>query len=57
VRLRAWQETKDQRPILTGDGMITPVKGDLVAVLVIERWDNFEAAIEALRKLYQSKEP
>lgn len=55
--MRSWIETKDIRPLNTGSEMLEVRKGDLVVCWVVERWDDPEAAIEALRKLIGSKEP
>lgn len=57
MRLRSWIETKDIRPLNTGSEMLEVRKGDLVVCWVVERWDDPEAAIEALRKLLGGKEP
>lgn len=58
LRSRSWIETKDIRPINTGSEMMEVRKGDLVVCFVVERWtDDFEAAIEALRKLHCGDKP
>jgi len=57
VRLRAWTEQKDIRPLNTGGEMLEVRRGDLVVCFVIERWDDFDAAVEALRKLYKGDKP
>ena len=57
MRLRAWTEQKDIRPLNTGGEMLEVRRGDLVVCFVIERWDDFDAAVEALRKLYKGDKP
>lgn len=52
MKTRAWTEFKDIRPINTGGEMLEVRKGDLVVVFVVERWDSFDEAVTALRKLY-----
>lgn len=49
MKMRIWREERDIRPILTGDGMVEPRRGDTVLVAIIERWSDADAAIEAMR--------
>jgi hypothetical protein len=50
VKMRLWQEEREIRPIMTGDGIVEVRKGDTAMVVIIERWADADAAIEALRK-------
>lgn len=55
--MSSWIETKDIRPINTGGQSMETRRGDLVVCWVVERWDDFEKAIAALRQLHEGKEP
>lgn len=57
MKLVSWIESKDIRPINTGGQMMETRKGDLVVCAIIERWDDFDPAVEALRKLYKGDKP
>lgn len=57
MKLVSWIESKDIRQINTGGQMMETRKGDLVVCAIIERWDDFDAAVEALRKLYKGDKP
>jgi hypothetical protein len=57
VKMECWLETAKFRTIQTGGRPILTQEGQLVALVIIDKWDNFEAAVEALRKLYKREAP
>jgi len=58
VKARIWTEHREMNVINTGHDLLPTRKGDLVMAVVIERWDDLDAAIDQLRKLVRpSGEP
>ena len=56
MRFEAWLETKF-RTIQTSGSPILVSKGQLVAVMIIDKWDDVDVALDAVRKLAKGKEP
>ena len=48
---RAWLEEKDQRCLVTGDGIVTAQRGDLVVVMIVKRWEDVSTAVAAITRL------
>ena len=57
MRFEAWLETAKFRTIPTAGSPILISEGQLVAVIIIDKWDDVDVALDAVRKLAKGKEP
>jgi len=57
MKFEAWRETAKFRTIQTAGSPILTQEGQLVAVIIIDKWDDVEAALQAIRKLTKGSEP
>ena len=57
MKFEAWLECAEFRTIQTSGSPILVSKGQLVAVMIIDKWDDVDVALEAIRKLAKGKEP
>lgn len=56
MKVHAWTESERERPILTGDGMVIPRKGDIVMVAIVRRWEDMTEALKQFARLNEPEQ-
>lgn len=56
MRFEAWLETAKFRTLQTAGSPILLKEGQFVGVIIIEKWDDIDTALDALRKLMRTEE-
>lgn len=57
MKFEAWLESAKFRTIPTAGSPILVQEGQMVAVIIIDKWDDVDVALDAIRKLAKGREP
>lgn len=57
LKFEAWLESAKFRTIPTAGSPILVQEGQMVAVIIIDKWDDVDVALDAIRKLAKGREP